>query len=243
MTGCNGNGVLYSLYGLLAALALSIAISVRVLPVALLAVAGIQRRWRFVWMTLAFVAIEAIAAGAWMGWRTELHYFTTYMFQLRGHENMREISLLALCERLAPARVAMAMFGGCVAAGAALFAAFVLRPMGRREGPLAVQLALVIASMVLFAPLLEYHHYVLLLAPYALVLGHLWRTGKWSLASTLPVFSSWAIVSAANQLSHYRYAAVAFAALLGAALIWGYCLWLAREGSRRGENHVNDTPV
>ena len=210
----------------LAAAALSTAVSIRILPLTLVAMAAIQRRWRFVLLTGLLVLAEALAAARLVGARVEWSYFTSYIFQLRGHENMREISLLAFLERLAPAPAARGLFAAAVIAGVGLFLAFGLGPMRRRAPWSGLHGAFVIASMVLFAPLLEYHHYVLLLAPYALVLGWLWRTGRRSLPDALPVFVSWAVVSGANQLSHYRFAAVAFVGLAGAAMIWGYCLWL-----------------
>lgn len=214
------------LWDLVAAAALSLAISIRVLPVALLVMAGIQRRSRVVLMTLVCVAVEAAAAGLLVGFGTQWHYFTSYIFHLRGHENMREISLLALFDRIAPARLALALYVLAVAAGLGLFVARVFPAMRNAVHAPALHVAFVLSSMVLFAPILEYHHYVLLLAPFVLVLGELYRRGRCPSVGLLPVFLSWAIISAANQLSHYGFGAVAFLALAGAAGIWIYTVHL-----------------
>ena len=215
---------------IVAALALSVAISIRILPAALLALAIIQRRYRMALWTIGFVAAETLAAGALAGFATEWNYFTSYIFRLHGLENMREISLLALGRRIAPTPpVGAIMFIAIVAAGVTIFFALVFGPMRRLAPSPLLHIAFVIASMVLFAPLLEYHHYPLLLAPYVLILADLTRRKRLCLTSALPVFLSWAVVSGANQLSHYQFGAIAFAALAGAALIWAYGIWLIVE--------------
>ncbi|KPK67687.1 MAG: hypothetical protein AMJ84_12540, partial [Acidithiobacillales bacterium SM23_46] len=228
---------------IIAALALSVAVSIRILPLALLVLVAVQRRYRMVLWTVGFVAVEALAAGALVGFAAERDYFTSYVFRLRGLENMREISLLALGEKLVSPRVAAILFVAAVGAAVAVFFALVMVPARRQASSPALHVAFVIISMVLFAPLLEYHHYTILLAPYALVLGELRRRQRLSLTSALPVFLSWAIVAGANQLSYYGYGAIAFAALGGAALIWVYCVWLiVRNGAappgRPGESHL-----
>lgn len=219
-----------------AALTLSAAISIRILPLALLAMAAIQRRYRLALWTLVLVVVEAVAAGARMGFATEWDYFTSYLLHLRGLENMREISLLALLDRLAGSRTGPILFVLAVAVGLAVFFALVYRPMRHRAASPVLPVAFVLASMVLFAPLLEYHHYTLLLAPFVLVLGDLSQRGRLSLARAMPVLFAWAIISAANQLSHFRYGAIAFFALAGALLIWVYLIGLIAEDQRPPES-------
>lgn len=221
-----------------AALALSVAISIRMLPLALLALAAIQRRYRIVLWTIGFIAVEALVVGVLVGFATEWDYFTSYVFQLRGLENMREISLLAFGQRLASPRVGVTLFAVAVAAGLAVFFALVIGPARRLTPSPALHVAFVLASMVLFAPLLEYHHYTILLAPYVLILGELRRRNRLRLTNALPVFLSWAIVSGANQLSYYRFGAIAFAALGGAALIWVYCVRLILKDRTVSPSHV-----
>jgi len=216
-----------TVWEVVAALTLSLAISIRILPIALLVFAGIQRRNRIVLWTVGFVLAEALAAGALVGFATEWRYFTSSMFHLHGLENMREISLLALAQRLIPfPGLAALMFTVLLAAGLGMFFVWVCGPMRRLLPSVALHIAFVIASMVLFAPLLEYHHYTILLAPYTLILGDLTRRSQLRLTSALPVFLSWAIVGGANQLSHYQFGAVAFVALAGAALVWAYSISL-----------------
>jgi hypothetical protein len=217
------------------ALALSAAISTRLLPLALLILAAIRRRYRFSLWTAAFVGIEALAAGARVGFATEWHYFSSYVFHLHDLRNMREISLLALGHLLAPPWLGTLLFALAVAAGLAVFFASVYGPIRRRPLSPALPIAFVVASMALFAPLLEYHHYTILLVPYALILGELMRRESWHLTSALPVFLSSAIVSASNYFSHFGYRAMAFAALAGAALIWAYAVWLIQRTSGDGD--------
>ncbi|MBM3335189.1 DUF2029 domain-containing protein [Candidatus Sumerlaeota bacterium] len=211
---------------IVAALALSVAINIRILPLALLAMAAIERRYRLVVWAVGFSAAEALSSAALVGPATLWQYFTSYVWQLRGHENMREISLLALAERIMPGAVGLALYAIAVGLSLAIFLFLVYRPMRRIEPSAGLHLAFVITSMVLFAPLLEYHHYVILLVPYVAVLAYLARQGNLTVARALPVFCSWAIVSSANQMSHYAMGAVAFLALLGAAILWGYVVWL-----------------
>jgi hypothetical protein len=213
-----------------AALALSVAIGIRILPAALLALPLLQRRYRMAVWTAGFVAVEALAAGAVVGFATEWDYFTSYVFHLRGLENMREISLWALARRVAPAvPIGTLIYAVAVAAGLGVFATQVCQPMRLRAPSASLHVAFLLISMVLFAPLLEYHHYAILLAPYTLILGDLLQRGRLTLTSALPVLLSWAIVSGANQLSHFQFGSIAFAALAGAALIWGYCIRLIVE--------------
>jgi len=230
-----------------AALALSAAISIRILPLGLLAAGAIERRRGIVLLTLGLVLAEALAAGAIVGFSTEIEYFRSYIFGLRGLENMRDLSLLALAERIAPPPLGTALYAAALAGAITVFAAFVLGPMRRGTVPAALSLSFVIASMVLFAPLLEYHHYTILLAPYVLVLGELGRRGALTPKGSVPVFASWAIVSASNQLSHYRFGGIGFAALGGAVLLWCYTVWLiatdgrtARETRRPAEKPRRD---
>lgn len=213
----------------LAALALSAAISIRILPVGLLVMAGIQRRWLVAGLTAALVIIEAIATGAMVGFANEWQYFTSYIFHLRGLENMREISLLALAGRFLSSPADVALFASLAATGIGVFLWLVFKRMRDRSHPLALHPAFVITSMVLFAPLLEYHHYVILLAPYVLVLGELGRRDLLFSKAAIPLLLSWAIVSAANQLdAFYRIGSLGFVALAGTALLWIYIIHLIR---------------
>jgi hypothetical protein len=217
-----------------AALALSLAISIRILPLAILALTALQRRYRFVALTIGFAAIETAAAGVVVGFTTEWRYFTSHIFSMRGLENMREISLLALGQKLAGPTVGKALFATALLAGIAAFLALVLPRLRRLESSAVLPIAFVIASMVLFSPLLEYHHYTIILVPYTLILADLARRDRLGLFSALPVFISWAIVSGANQLSHFQYGPIAFAALAGAALIWGYSVYLIAKSKDEG---------
>lgn len=220
-----------TIWEIVAALALSAAINIRILPVALLAMAIIQRRYRMAIWTAGFVMVEAMAAGLLVGFSTEWNYFASHILHLQGLENMREISLLALFQRMIPSpQIATLLFTAVLAVALASFFILVWRPMRDLAPSLPLHLACVTASMALFSPLLEYHHYTLLLAPYVLVLGDLAQRNRLVLTRALPVFLSWAIVSGASQLSHYQFGAIGFAALAGAALIWAYTVWLIVEG-------------
>ncbi|MCX8038489.1 MAG: DUF2029 domain-containing protein [Candidatus Sumerlaeia bacterium] len=215
-----------------AALALSLAISLRVVPAALGVLAALQRRWRIVRWTAALVAVEAVLAGWVVGFAAEWNYFTSYMFHLRRPANMRDISLLALCDQLLGAPASRVVFWAVVAAGIAVFLCAVLRPARRRVPSPALHVAFVLVSMVLFSPLVEYHHYALLLAPFVLTLGYLKHSGGLAADSVLVLVGAWAIVTFSNQMSYYHYGDAGYAALLGAFALWLQIVHLIARGSK-----------
>ncbi len=217
----------------LAALALSFAVSIRVVPAALGVLAALQRRWRMVRWAAALAAVETVLAGWVVGFGVEWNYFTSYLFHLRRPANMREISLLALCDQWIGAPASRFVFWAAAAAGIAVFLGAVLKPTLRLAPAPSLHLAFVLVSMVLFSPLVEYHHYVLLLAPFVLTLGYLKDSGNLSAGSALVLLFAWAAVSFSSQMSYYRYGdAAGYAALLGAFALWLQIVFLIMQKSR-----------